>query len=830
MRASGPAGPQRLRRGCAILVLLLALCGRGACQLNQQFADEGEEEENKFRTREAELDVRRRSRAPPEDEDEDTISHCSHKIHLRWMTEVSSSVYSTPLITDLYSDGHKDIVVPSFVHYLEVLEAEDGAKAVGWPAFHQSTVHTSPFLYDIDRDGIQDIGIATYDGEILFYKDTGAKLPQSLLIPKLPVKKDWYVGLNEDPMDHSNPDVGDGVDPFKKAEEKAAEAGAQKATQGSGTSDGAADSDATVLRRRRLQDVERSTDMALENEHKLTQEAAESFKSLEEDEDSEEGGDIGGVYGGVYDYQGDVAERYADYIDEAYRGIGMNSDDFWGDEEFEGRPQEKKESSHVYIDSHVLSTPVVADIDQDGVEELVVSVSYFFDRDYYDSAEHRGELGEGVEPSHYIASGIVVFDLYHKYVKWTAHLDLSSDKTKFRAYLYTAPTVVDIDGDGNMEVVVGTSYGFLYVLDHLGSSRQGWPKQMAGIEGQALVADLNGDGEVEIFAGDTRGSVAMFDISGNELWERHLASLISAAPTAGDVDGDGRLEVVVGTASGHIFVLDGATGEDKSPFPFRTHGRIMESVLITRLHSGPSQQLVVVAFDGYMYAIDGETACVEAVDVGETSYSMVLADDLNDDGKMELVVATMNGNVYMFETGGDYHPLKTWPAQVQSVNGMVARHRWVGIYALKSSRVRRDVRGDKVEVTFRIVDYRPLEGKRGGPPPKGHGPYNVTVMLKGVGVKEMNAGGTPVIGVMETYTSNGTYTVVVPCPRSRATATIFIEMTDRHRLSYTDEFSLSFHMHWYKLVKWLLALPFAAMVFTLIAIKAPLTSERYLPS
>lgn len=39
---------------------------------------------------------------------------------MRWMTEVSSSVYSTPLITDLYSDGQKDIVIPGFVHYLEV--------------------------------------------------------------------------------------------------------------------------------------------------------------------------------------------------------------------------------------------------------------------------------------------------------------------------------------------------------------------------------------------------------------------------------------------------------------------------------------------------------------------------------------------------------------------------------------------------------------------------------------------------------------------------------------------------------------------------------------
>ena len=53
-------------------------------------------------------------------EDQPAPSTCPQNVHLRWMSEVSSSIYATPLITDLYSDGHKEIVVPSFVHYLDV--------------------------------------------------------------------------------------------------------------------------------------------------------------------------------------------------------------------------------------------------------------------------------------------------------------------------------------------------------------------------------------------------------------------------------------------------------------------------------------------------------------------------------------------------------------------------------------------------------------------------------------------------------------------------------------------------------------------------------------
>lgn len=96
---------------------------------------------------------------------------CPLDVELKWMTEISSSVYATPLITDLYADGRKDIIVPGFVHYTEVLEGPDGAKALGWPGFHRSTVHSSPLLYDIDYDGIRDILVATYDGEIVFFKD-----------------------------------------------------------------------------------------------------------------------------------------------------------------------------------------------------------------------------------------------------------------------------------------------------------------------------------------------------------------------------------------------------------------------------------------------------------------------------------------------------------------------------------------------------------------------------------------------------------------------------------------------------------------------------------
>lgn len=39
-------------------------------------------------------------------------------------------------ITDLFGDGRKEVVVPTFAHYFEVLDGETGVDAEGWPYTH----------------------------------------------------------------------------------------------------------------------------------------------------------------------------------------------------------------------------------------------------------------------------------------------------------------------------------------------------------------------------------------------------------------------------------------------------------------------------------------------------------------------------------------------------------------------------------------------------------------------------------------------------------------------------------------------------------------------
>ncbi|KAM0061209.1 putative transcription factor WD40-like family [Helianthus debilis subsp. tardiflorus] len=820
---------------------------------------DGEEaKSNKFREREATDDE---LGYPNFDEDELLNKQCPQNLELRWQTEVSSSIYATPLIADINSDGKLDVVVPSFVHYLEVLEGSDGDKMPGWPAFHQSTVHASPLLYDIDKDGVKEIALATYNGEVLFFRASGYMMSDKLEVPRLKAKKDWYVGLHPEPVDHSHPDVHDdllvqeatlhSIPPptganhttgleDNKEKESAMHLNNTKSTSldehvktlhngstdslangsndaenktnlhielpkdndnaenktmphielpkdSQNTSSNTAPDDAqgtnneTKTGRRLLEEKAQENVATVENDEGLEADADSSFELLR---DSDELAD-------EYNYD------YDDYVDET----------MWGDEEW-NEAQHEASQSYVHVDSHILCTPVIADIDQDGVSEMIVAVSYFFDQEYYDNPERVKELGD-IEIGKYVGGGIVVFNLETKQVKWTAELDLSTDTAKYRAYIYASPTVVDLDGDGYLDILVGTSYGLFYVLDHKGKVREKFPLEMAEIQGAVIAADINDDGKIELVTTDTHGNVVAWTPQGVIVWENHLKSLISQGASVGDVDGDGHTDVVVPTISGNIFVLSGKDGTPVRPYPYRTHGRVMNQVLLVDLSKRREKKkgltIVTTSFDGYLYLIDGPTSCADVVDIGETSYSMVLADNVDGGDDLDLIVTTMNGNVFCFSTPSPHHPLKAWRSHNQGRNNVAARIDREGVYVTPSSRTFRDEEGKHFWVDIEIVDKHRV--------PSGYqAPYNVTTSLLVPG----NYQGERTIKSSQLYDKPGKYRIKLPTVGVRTTGTVVVEMTDKNGLYFSDEFSLTFHLHYYKLLKWLLVLPMIGMFAVLV--------------
>ena len=169
---------------------------------------------------------------------------------------------------------------------------------------------------------------------------------------------------------------------------------------------------------------------------------------------------------------------------------------------------------------------------------------------------------------------------------------------------YGSAVLVDVDGDGEEELVIGGCFGGMGVLkkDHsvLWWMQTPFTDVMMRVAG---VADLSGSGKMGVGICHASGQFVCYDgRTGKELWTCQLGA--SASDTVScDIDGDGREEFIVGTADGKLLAIgEGENGIGRIKWSVDLGAAVGTPTIADACGSG-RPQVLAVAGDGVLYCI-----------------------------------------------------------------------------------------------------------------------------------------------------------------------------------------------------------------------------------
>lgn len=506
-------------------------------------------------------------------------------------------------------------------------------------------------------------------------------------------------------------------------------------------------------------------------------------------------------------------EKTQDPYSEYESRYGRHADPLYSKSQPEKRPSgiDPNDPSYVFVDPHVMATPVLTDLDRDGIEnELVIPVSFYYDPFYYGALNTVDVLGlEKSDLAHFVAGGVVIINLDTRQITASKVLGMSEAKVSQPAYVLATPTVVDLSpGLGTKLIAIGSAKGELHLLkgDSL-ESEDGFPVLMDAVSAQVAVADVNKDGSLDLVVGDHSGNVYCIDKTGKKLWEfeAHGSPIMSSARFA-DVYNDGTLDVVLVTLTGALWVLEGHTGiplpaqgGTQSHFPISLSTHTDSSVLLVQLSNAGSLYAVVPGFAD-LYTIDLTTGSTDSTPVRHPLVHILLDDiDPLHEG-LELLGVSVDGHLTCLVPAHKIHDAysvahQSWSGDVLGQNGFTHKSASFAVVLPDTNSTTWELNGRSFNLDLEL--YHNVKGSQAART------YSLVVAI-GRLLTLYNS-------TLPVHQQRNVYSLPIKTPSVPITAVMSVKVCNEYRQCITAHYNVRFNTHFEDNLKWFLAVPFISM-------------------